>query len=445
MLGIDEAKRIVELAIGHSKADQTEVLILAEDSSLTRFANSSIHQNVAERNVEVRVRAVWGKRVGVASTNVLTPDAIRAVVDDASSIARLQEENPDFSSLPEPTPITPVNAFVERTANFSPMDRAGMVGVICRKAVEKGMSAAGALTTATNEVAVANSLGVFGYHPLTVAEVKTVVTAEDSTGYADALSTDVNDIDVEEIADEAIDKSFRSRNPILLEPGEYEVVLEEYATSDILDFISHTGLGALALQEGRSFMKDKFGQRILDPAISIWDNGLDSTTLPMPFDFEGVAKKRIDLIENGVAVAVVYDSYTAAREGKKSTGHALPAPNTEGPLPTNVFLKPGTATKEEMVRQTKRGLWITRFWYTRTVHPLTVVVTGMTRDGTFLIENGEITRAVKNFRFTQGYLEALNNIQMVGKATKLQRDWFGANRVPAVKIGKWNFTSVTEY
>jgi len=445
MLGIDEAKRIVELAIAHSKADQTEVLILAEESNLTRFANSGIHQNVSERNVDIRVRAVLGKRVGVASTNVLTPSAIRAVVEDACSISRLQEENPDFVSLPEPAPIKPTNAYVERTAKSSAMDRARMVGVICKKAVEKGMSAAGSLTTATKEIAVANSLGIFGYHPSTTAEITVVIAGQDSTGYANALSTDVSDIDVEKVAQEALDKALRSRNPILLEPGEYEVVLEEYATSDIVDFLAQTGLNALALQEGRSFVVGKLGQRILDPSISIWDDGLDPATLPMPFDYEGVPKRKVDLIDKGVAVGVTYDSYTAKRAGKESTGHALPAPNTEGPIPINVFLKPGAATKEEMVKQTRRGIWVTRFWYTRTVHPLTVVVTGMTRDGTFLIENGEITRAVKNFRFTQGYLDALNNVQMLGRSTKLQRNWFGASRVPALKIGKWNFTSVTEY
>lgn len=445
MLGIDEAKRILELAIAHSPADQTEVLILTEDSGLTRFANSSIHQNVAETNAEIRVRAVFGKKVGVASSNVVTPDAIRALVDNACSIARLQAENPDFVSLPEPRPIVPVDAFLSRTALSGPDDRARIVGTICRKARDRGLSAAGALTTGAFEIAVANSLGIFGYHPYTIADINTVITAEDSTGYADAVSLDIDQIDAESIADEAIDKSFRSRNPIRLEPGEYEVILEEYATTDIIDFLSYSGLSALAVQENRSFMHDRFGQRIVDPDISIWDDGLSPSTLPMPFDFEGVPKSKVDLIDRGVASGVVYDSYTSKRVGKESTGHALPAPNPEGPMPGNVFLKAGDASKEEMVKQTRRGVWVSRFWYTRTVHPLTVVVTGMTRDGTFLVENGELTRAVKNFRFTQGYLEALNNVQMIGNTTKLERNWFGANRVPALKISGWNFTSVTEY
>ena len=445
MLGIDEVKSILAMAIAHSPADQTEALILTEESGLTRFANSSIHQNVAETNVEIRIRAVWGKRVGVATTNVVTPDAVRAVVDQASSIARLQAENPDFVSLPGPLPIATCKAFQDRTAGCSPDQRARMVGVICRKAREKGMSAAGALSTGSYEIAVANSLGVFGYHPYTVAEINTVITAEDSTGYADAMSIDVDEIDAGKIADEAIDKSFKSRNPILLQPGEYEVVLEEYATSDIVDFLAQSGLSALAVQENRSFMNDRFGQKILDPAVSIWDDGLDPNTLPMPFDYEGVPKQRVALIDRGIATGVVYDSYTARKEGRESTGHALPAPNTYGPIPINTFLAPGAATKEDMVRQTGKGIWVSRFWYTRTVHPLTVEVTGMTRDGTFLIENGEITRAVKNFRFTQGYLEALNNVQLIGNPPKLQRTWMGANRVPALKIARWNFTSVTEY
>ncbi|MBI2953749.1 MAG: TldD/PmbA family protein [Chloroflexi bacterium] len=445
MLGKSESRTILEQALGYSWADQTEAVLLSEDSSLTRFANSIIHQNVAETNAELRIRAVFGKKVGVAVTNNLSPDSVKQVVESAASMAMLQEENADFMSLPGPRPVPEVKAFVDRTATCGPEERARIVGVVCRKAKDKGLSAAGALETGQREIAVANSLGIFAYHPSTLASISTVIAAENSTGYADFLSSDVAAIDAEALADEAIDKALRSRNPVSVEPGEYEVILEEYAANDILDFLVETGFSALAVQEGRSFMCNKFGQAIVDGGVSIWDDGLDTSGLPIPFDFEGVPKQKVTMIDRGIARDVVYDSYTAGRVGKESTGHALPAPNPEGPMPTNMFFASGDASIEQMLRGVRRGIWVTRFWYTRTVHPLTVIVTGMTRDGSFLIENGEITQPIKNMRFTQGYLEALRNVEMIGATTKLQRSWFGGNRVPALKIAKWNFSSATEY
>lgn len=445
MLGEERVRQILEAALACSQADQTEVLLFGSDSSLTRFANSVIHQNVSETNGELRVRAVFGKKVGVASTNDLSPGSIEKVVENAARIAKLQEENPDFVSLPEPRPIPRVSAFVERTADYGPKERAGAVAVICSKAKDNGLSAAGAFQTGTYEIAVANSLGIFAYHPRTVASISTVMASDDSSGYADYLTPDVATVDAEALADEALGKALRARHPIAVEPGEYEVVLEEYAANDILDFLAETGFSALAVQEGRSFMIGKFGRKIVDEKVSIWDDGTDPNTLPIPFDFEGVPKRKVAMIDHGVARDVVYDSYTAKRVGKESTGHALPAPNTIGPLPTNMFMGAGTAIKQEMVRGIRRGIWVTRFWYTRTVAPMPVIVTGMTRDGTFLIENGEITRPIKNMRFTQSYLEALQNVESISASTKLQESWFGANRVPALRIGKWNFTSATEY
>jgi len=294
-------------------------------------------------------------------------------------------------------------------------------------------------------VAIASSLGVFAHHLETSAEFNTTCLSDSSAGYADRFALDAADIDAEALADEAISKALRSRNPVALPPGEYEVILEEYAVCDILDFLGYLGFGALAVQEGTSFMAGHFGERVVGANISIWDDGLGEGTIPMPFDFEGVPKQRVDFIVDGVARAACYDSYTAGKEGKPSTGHALPAPNTYGPMPANMFLKPGTATKEEMLASTRRGIWVTCFHYTRPVHPLKAVVTGMTRNGTFLIENGELARPIKNLRFTQSYLDALSQVTMIGRETKLERTMFAYNRVPALKISRWNFTGATEF
>ena len=448
MLGQKRIQEIADGILARSIADQTEVVVLVTDGYLTRFANSTIHQNVAEANTEVRIRTVIGQRVGVATTNNLDAEALAGTLENALAITRLQPENPDFRSLPGPEPIPTVMAFSEATANCTPEQRARGAGNICRMAREAGAVASGALNTAVLEVAVANSLGISTYSAITYADINTVIMSDSSAGYASSLALDVHELDFEAIGREALDKCLRSRNPRTCDPGEYTVILEPHAAQDFLQMMAWTGFGAVAMQEGRSFMAGKIGQQIVDPRVSIWDDGLSSDTVPWPFDLEGVPKQRVELITNGVARGVVYDSYRAAKEeGKKSTGHALPTLNAFGPFPLNLFFSPGDATVQEMIASTKRGLYVTRFHYTRPVEPTKVVITGMTRDGTFLIENGEIAYPVKNLRFTQSYLEALNHVEMIGQETHLLMGvtYQARDRVPALKLGKFTFTGVTEF
>jgi PmbA protein len=455
MLGRKRIRDIADKILTSSTADQTEVVILADDEALTRFANSTIHQNVAETDAGVRIRVVLrdsrsagGARVGVATTNNLADEALLRTLEYAMAIARLQPENPDFKSLPGPQPLPDVTAFSEATAGYTPEERADGVGAICLMARDAGVIASGALTTTVAEIAVANSLGTFAYFPTTSADINTVIMSDTSAGYASALALDVNDIDFEDIGREAMEKCLHSQSPRALAPGEYTVILEPYAVQDFVNMMTFTGFGAVALQEGRSFMSGKLGQQIVDPRISIWDDGLSADGLPLPFDFEGVPRQRVDLIDKGVARGVVYDSYRAAKEeGKSSTGHALPAPNSMGPMPLNLFMATGDATLDAMIANTERGLYVTRFHYTRPAEPRSVVVTGMTRDGTFLVENGEIAYPVKNLRFTQSYLEALNHVQMIGsKARPLPGAvGLGCDRVPALQLGVFAFTGATEF
>lgn len=447
MLGIDKVRELTRQVLAFSKADQTEAIFMGADSALTRFANSYIHQNVAESNAEIRVRVVYGKKIGVASTNNLAPDALKSTVDTARAIAQLQREHPEFKSLPAPQPIQPVEAYVERTANFTPEQRAQVVNVLCKKAREKGVVAAGAFSTASAEIAVANSLGVFAYHPGTVASLNTVMTADTGSGYAEFTHPDVGQVNAEALANEAIGKALQARHPIALEPGDYTVLLEEYAVTDILTFLAFLSFSALAVQEERSFMRGKIGEKVMGENITLWDDGLSPDVIALPFDFEGVPRQKVTFVENGIARGVVYDTATAQREGKASTGHSLPAPNTMGPYAMHMFLAPGSTPKREMIKNVERGIWVTRFWYTRVVHPMQVLITGMTRDGTFLIENGEVTRPVKNLRFTTSYLDALNNVKAISRETKLSySDWGSASRrVPALLVEGFRFTGVTQF
>jgi PmbA protein len=341
-----------------------------------------------------------------------------------------------------------VDAFDEATAGYTPRERALQVGHICRRAGEEGLVAAGAFSTGATELGVANSQGVVAYHPGTVADLVTVVMSEDSAGYAAERNWKVERIDVPTLGEEAIDKASRSRNPHELEPGPYTVILEPYATQDIVNMLGFTGMGALALQEGRSWMDGRIGEEIMAPAISIWDDGSDLSSIPLPFDFEGLPKRRVQIIREGIAQGVVYDTATAQREaGQSSTGHAVPPAMaaTVGPLPLNLFLASGDATLEDMIASTERGLLITRFHYTRPVHPRDAVITGLTRDGTFLVQDGAIAYPVKNLRYTQSYIEALAGTQAVGRQAKSLGTSIGAQRVPPLKLSRFNFTGVTQF
>ena len=434
-----ELKRFVDRLLEASPAQQTEVLVTEWDSALTRFANNGIHQNVAERDVSVRVRVVKDGKTGVASINQLNETAAQDVLRRAIAIADLQPKG-ELVPMPGPAKSQPVEAWSDATASATPEERADFVEAICAKAGRAGLKAFGAFSTGAEQLAIANSLGVFHHHRSTEATINTVVMGEAGSGYADRSAIDVRELDKDSLADEVIDKAQRNQNAQPVEPGDYEVVLEEYAVAEMLEFLSFIGFGALAAQEERSFMR--LGERITGENIDIWDDGLDPTGAPMSFDFEGVPKQKVQLINHGVATGLVYDMQTAQRAGRQSTGHGLPAPNTDGPFAVNLFMAPGKTPKQELTTDIKRGIWVTRFWYVRVVQPKASIITGMTREGTFLIENGKITRPVKDLRFTQSILEALNSTLAISQSTKLQiSEYLGASRVPAVRLKAFTFTS----
>ena len=425
--------------------DQAEVLYLGEDSALTRFANSEIHQNVAESNATVNVRMVFGTRIGVASTNRLDDEGLRRIAEAAEALSRLAEENTDFRSLPEPAPIEPVSgAFSASTAASDPEQRAAGARALIGAAESLGVRAFGSFSTSVDTIAVATSLGIRAHQASTRAHVTTVAMGNDGeAGWAEAVAADVDHVDPEAVGREAAQRAVRSRNAAALAPGDYPVVLEPYAVSDIVEMIAYLGFSALAVQEGRSFYEP--GKRIGAPLVSIWDDGHDPLGLPLAFDFEGVAKQRVELVRAGEAVDLVYDSLTAGKEGKPSTGHALPAPNPWGPFAINLAMAPGEISHDELIGGLERGLLVTRFHYTNPVHPKRAIVTGMTRDGTFLVERGEIVGPVRNLRFTQSYLDALAGVEAVSRERQLLRGSFTSLLVPAVRIGAFTFTGATEF
>ena len=448
MIGSKKINDILKQVLKVSPADQTEVMLIAHDSQLTRFANNYIHQNVAETNAILNVRAVMEKRQGVATTNNLSAEGVKRAVETAHLSASRQPEDPDFHGLTESPPSQSVPALDEQTAEYSPEKRASAIDIICSKAKEKSINGSGYFKTGTFETAVANSLGTMDYHAGTVSDVSVTAMTDDSAGRAQASAWKVNELDPETIGDDAIDKAYRGRNPRKIDLGEYTVVVEPYVTEDLVVMLAWIGMSATAVQDERSWMNDRMGKQVMSPLVTIWDDGNDPAGCPLPFDCEGVPKQRVGIVEKGVVSSPVYDTYTARKEGRQSTGHATPLSFDVEPYPFNLFMAGGESTVEEMIRSTERGLYIATFWYTRPMHPRDAVFTGMTRDGVFMIENGEITYPVKNLRFTQSYVEALSNVEMVGNGTRCLVSEFNqgvklAACVPALKIGAFNFTGTT--
>ncbi|UCC68019.1 MAG: TldD/PmbA family protein [Armatimonadota bacterium] len=437
MLGEAICLELLEAALAACECDQAEAILYSTNSSLTRFADSVIHQNVAEREVMISIRAVLGKRIGCARGNQPTKDEVQSVARRAADLARVSAEDEHFVSLPGPQPLPEVPTYSDATAASTPESRAKAVANIAAIAEKHGGRASGSFAADSAEIAVANSLGLRAYFPATDASLITVIADDDSSGYAEWRGTDLSRLDPEALAHTAARKCVDGRGAEAVPPGQYTVILEPLAVGDMLFMLGYMGFGATAFQEGRSFMCDRIGEKIAGDNITIWDDATDPCQRAVPCDWEGVPKRKTVLIESGVARSVVYDSYTAGKEGKQSTGHALPAPNTLGPLPTHLFLAAGDAAPEDMVANTNRGILVTRFHYTNIIHEKQTIFTGMTRDGTFLIEDGKVTKPVKNLRFTQSIVDALSNVEMIGRGAQLTEYAY----VPALKIASFSFTS----
>jgi PmbA protein len=443
-----DALALAERALAHAMdagASEAEALVMAEDAALTRFANSQIHQNVAETNVVVNLRFAVGKRVGVASSGRTDVEGLRQLAANAAAIAHVVEELEDWAGLPEPTHVEAVQAaYAPATASASPELRADGARAVIAAADAAGVTAYGSFSTGTETTAVANSRGIRAGGTRTVAQLLTVSMGPDGgSGYAEQAAVDATTIDAAAIGRESATKAGATTNAVAIDAGDYPVVLEEYAVVDLLDMLGYLGFSALAVQEERSFVE--IGKRIGSELVSIVDDGRDPAGLPMAFDYEGVAKQRVTLLDHGVCRGVVHDAQTAARDGVPSTGHGLPAPNPYGPFPLNQVMAAGETPRDDLIAGLDRGLLVTRFHYTNPVHPKLAIVTGMTRDGTFLVEEGRIVGPVKNLRFTQSYVDAVAGVVGVARERKTLKGFLGGVVVPALRLEGWTFTGTTEH
>ncbi len=451
MMGREKIVRTLKKLVQQSPADQTEALWLTEDSSLARFTPTSIHQHVAERNGTLVLRVALGKRIAVVTTNVLEPAPLKASLDKAISLARVLPLNEDFVSLPKPKPIPEIKTYSKNICRLTPARKGKIIQEVISLVREKGFRASGAFSRGEVEVGVVNSLGVEAYQKYSDLFLHLIVQNGSDSGYASFVSRDFDTLQVEPLIQSAIFKASRGA-PIAVEPGEYEVILEPDAVHELLLFMGYLGFHALAVQEGRSFFCNQFGRRLVDEKVTIYDDGLDPQGLQVPFDFEGVPKQKVAFLEKGIIKDITYDSFTAGREGKESTGHGLIPPNTEGPIPMNLLMEGGEYRLEDMVRAVRRGIYVTRFHYTNVVEPMKAVITGMTRDGTFWIEDGEIKNSIKNLRFTESILKALSRVKAISRERKIcssgsvyGRRFITGTVAPAIQVEGFNFSGVSAW
>jgi predicted Zn-dependent protease len=435
--------------ISKSQAQETEAVFIGGYSGTSRFANSTIHQNVAENNTRIYFRSIVDGKIGVASTNSLNKDDLQRSLKNSLAIAERALPNPDFRGLPKPLNYKKINTYFEPTAAYTPKQRAEVIRDIGRKADKSGMTIAGAFTTSSSEIAVINSNGVACYQPLTTASLNLIAMSENSSGYAEGLSRSVLKIPFTLITETAFKKCLEGRNPVDLEPDKYDVILEPAAVSSIMDWLSMIGFGAKGVMERTSFLSGKLGKKVMSPEITICDDGNDTSGLAMPFDFEGVPKKKVVIVKKGLAANPVYDSIYAVKAKARSTGHAMIPGFSEGPMAGNNFIAPGKKSRESLIASVRDGVLVTRFFYINgLLDTPKALMTGMTRDGVFRIKNGKVAGPVKNLRFTESITGAFSRIGGISKETQLVRNWWddiGCCSAPTLLIKKFNFSGKTEF
>lgn len=459
MLDKDRAREIFQRIRKLSSAEEVELMVSGGRSALTRFANNAITQNVAEENYAASLRVVFDGRTARASTNRFDDESLRRVVAQAESLAKVQQRDPDLLALPTPEETgkasTP-NRHVARTAAIDPGQRAdavaGMVGIAKRER----LTAAGTFAVSEQMEVLLNSRGVDLYHAQTLAEASITMLAENSSGWQKSNSSDIDQIDALGLAETAAEKAKRSANPQELAAGKYTVILEPAAVLDLVGFMFWDFSG-MALLDQRSFLNNRIGKKIFGENITIADDVYHPLQTGAAFDGEGMRRTRVELVKNGVIKNLVYArgsarqlaaSPFASQLGKpQPTGHGFPLPNEMGEAPINiVFEAPGAVqTLEQMVSESERAIYVTRLWYIREVDPYEKILTGMTRDGTFLVENGAIGKGVLNFRFNESLLHMLSNVVAMGAPVRASGEESFDMVVPAMKVNGFNFTEVTKF
>jgi PmbA protein len=439
-----ELKSIAERILKFSEADETEIEIDVTTDALTRFANNTIHQHVAEQVLHISVRAVMDGRTARVTTNKTDEESLRRVSTAAAKLALHQPKIPGLLPMPGPQKIPKVDRFFDATAGATAQHRARAVARVCKLAEKNKQTAAGIFSSGAMQTILANSKGLYAHHEQTRSEFSVTILEPNSSGWAKANSPDIRDLDPDRLAERASRKAADSRGPRELAPGHYTTILEPSAVLDLVGFLFYDFAGT-AVMDKRSCFNDRMGKKVMGENVTLWDDVYHPFQLGAPYDGEGVPRQKVLLVDRGVPKNLVYSRATAKKMKKKPTGHGFSLPNEYGEAPMNLVFAGGEKTVEEMIRTTERGILVTRLWYIREVDPYEKILTGMTRDGTFLVENGKNAGGIRNFRFNQNILEMLSNVEMLGPAVRAAGEESFEMVVPAMKVANFHFSEVTKF
>jgi len=436
----EQARTLMGKAISRTKADACEVNLNANTGGNIRYARNSVSTAGANEDLQMVVQSNFGKRAGVVTINEFDDATIERAVRRSEELAHLAPEDEEFMGPMGAQQYVTTQAFFDTVANITPEYRLQVAANSITPAKAKDCTAAGFLQDGAQWQAMMNTAGLFAYHRQTGATFSVTVRANDGTGsgYATREANDLAKFDPDSASRIAIEKAAASRNAQAIEPGKYTVILEPEAGINLLGNLIFNFDGRQA-DEGRSFMSKagsgtKVGEKLVDERVHIWSDPTHPDIPTSPWQGDGRPYERTDWIAGGVAKNLYYSRYWAQKKGVKAT-----------PFPPNLIMDGGTATTEEMIRDTSRGVLVTRTWYIRSVDPQTVLVTGLTRDGTFFIENGQIKHAIKNFRFNESPVIMLNNLDALGGQQRVSGSDAGiTSLMPVMRIRDFTFTSLSD-
>lgn len=442
-LSRDEARSLAVRVLGFSRAEQARVSINSGATGNTRFASNQISTSGDVTDTTVTITSAFGRRVASSTTNLLDDASVGAAVQVSERLAPLSPENPEYLGELGAMPVPERDAVFSSTADLSPEARARAAAEVTSPAADRGLVSTGYIEHRTGSSAVMTTRGQFAYEASSNANFTTTVRTPDGTGsgWAGAGLFDWRELDATSLAAQAVEKAERSREPRDVEPGRWVTILEPTAVSNLVTLMMN-GLGARGADEGRSFFSrpgggNRIGERFLDERVTIWSDPMDPRVFSSPFSGQGLPNRREVWVENGVLKSLLYDRFWAQRQNREPTGFA-----------SGYYMEGGDATLDDMVRSTERGLLVTRFWYIRGVDPRTILFTGISRDGTFMIENGRVAYPVKNLRWNESPIFMLSNIEMLGRPVRVSpsesSEIAPAVVVPPLKVRDFTFTSTSD-
>jgi PmbA protein len=440
---------ILERALAAAEADEADAAFISVDHNISRFANSQLHQNMSEESASLTLRVIVNGAMGVATTTVFEQDEIERTASLAREAAKHSNPVPSFQGLyRDNEPLPHVDAFDEATAAIAPMQKAqALREMFDRHAAD--VHFAGAYGTGSASVACANTHGVRRWTRMTDADATVIAIGKNGSGYATKRERASSRVDLAELGAEATLKATLAADNIEdLSPGAYDVILEPPALAEVFDWLNMIAFTGQSFEDGSSFFVGNLGKRVLGENVTLVDDSLDPAFLPFPFDIEGLPKRRVALIENGILRTPTLDKAWADRLGLATTANAWSLGSPEHGAAFHIAMAGGDSTREEMIASTKLGIWVTRFNYVNgLLEPKTALMTGTTRDGTFLIRDGKIAARLPNLRWTQSMLEAFSNVESLSRERRIVGTWynmFGGTLAPTVKIRGWNFTGKQE-